>query len=196
VRIWDATPLEQKPIEWEPGQRAAEGNEQGTTYVRRGQWGEAVRVWEKLVADYPDRLEFRVQLAGGYQKLAGMLATSTDPKVRDPGQAVALAKRAVALAPKEGTYWHTLGEAQYRAGHWKAAIEALTQSMELRDGSNSYDWFLLAMAYGQLGDKTQAITWFDKAEQWWRKNRPPTEEVLLRLHAEAAALLDVKEKKN
>ena len=85
--------------------------------------------------------------------------------------------------------------AHYRAGDWKAAIEALTKSMELRNGGDSNDWFFLAMAHWQLGDKTQARSWYDKAVPWMEKNQPKDEE-LLRFRAEAAALLGVKEKKD
>ena len=80
-------------------------------------------------------------------------------------------------------------------GEWKAAIEALTKSMELRKGGDSNDWFFLAMAHWQLGDKTQARSWYDKAVPWMEKNQPKNEE-LLRFRAEAAALLGLKEKKN
>jgi uncharacterized protein HemY len=85
--------------------------------------------------------------------------------------------------------------AQYRNGDWKAAIKALTRSMELHTGGDSTDWFFLAMAHWQLGDKTQARSWYDKAVSWMEKNQPKNEE-LVRFRAEAAALLEVKERKN
>ena len=116
-------------------------------------------------------------------------------ELRDPDRAVELAKKAVELEPKEGTYWNTLGVAHYRAGDWKAAIEALTKSMELRNGGDSFDWFFLAMAHWQLGDKPQARSWYDKAVAWMEKNQPKNEE-LIRFRAEAAALLGVNEKKD
>ena len=98
------------------------------------------------------------------------------------------------LAPREGGYWNTLGVAHYRAGDWKAAIEALTKSMELGKGGDGSDWFFLAMAHWQLGDKPQARSWYDKAVPWMEKNQPKNEE-LIRFRAEAAALLGVNEKK-
>jgi uncharacterized protein HemY len=113
--------------------------------------------------------------------------------VRDPTRAVELAKSAVELAPKEGTLWNTLGVAHYRTSDWKAAIGALTKSMELRNGGDSFDWFFLAMAHWQLGEKPQALTWYDKAVAWTEKDQPHNEE-LLRFRAEAAALLGVKAK--
>jgi tetratricopeptide (TPR) repeat protein len=125
--------------------------------------------------------------------LAWLLATQPDPKFRDLGRALELAKEAVGLAAGEGMYWNTLGAAHYRAGDWKAAIEALTKSMGLRKGGDGNDWFFLAMAHWQLGDKSQARSWYDKAVLWMEKNLPKDEE-LLRFRAEAAALLGVKEK--
>ena len=97
------------------------------------------------------------------------------------------------LTPRKRTNWNTLGAAHYRAGDWKAAIEALTKSMELGKGGDSTDWFFLAMAHWQLGDKTQARSWYDKAVPWMEKNQPKNEE-LIRFRAEAAALLEVNEK--
>ena len=79
------------------------------------------------------------------------------------GRAVELAKKAVELAPKQGTFWNTLGVAHYRAGDWKAAVAALEKSEELRNGGDSFDWFFLAMAHWQLGEKDEARKWYDQA---------------------------------
>ena len=92
--------------------------------------------------------------------------------------------------------WNTLGVALYRAGEWKSAIEALTKSMVLLPGQNeSFNTLFLAMAHGQLGDKPQGHSWYDKAVKWMDKNQPKDEE-LIRFRAEAAALLGVNEKKD
>jgi WD40 repeat protein/tetratricopeptide (TPR) repeat protein len=140
-------------------------------------------------------LQMTPQVAETLNEVAWLLATCPEAKIRDPGRAVELTKKAIELAPKEGTYWNTLGVAHYRAGDWKAAIEALTKSMEYRNGGDSADWFFLAMAHWQLGDKTQARSWYDKAVTWMEKYQPKDEE-LLRFRAEAAALLEVNEKKD
>jgi len=108
--------------------------------------------------------------------------------LRDPKQAVALAKRAVELAPENPTYHNTLGAAHFRAGDWKAAIVALEESMELRSGGDSTDWFFLAMAHWQLGEKDKAREWYDRAVQWMDKNRP-TDEELRRFRAETEELM-------
>jgi hypothetical protein len=52
------------------------------------------------------------------------------------------------------------------------------------------DFFFLAMAHWQLGEKDEARKYYDKAVAWMDKNKPDDEE-LRRFRAEAAALLGV-----
>jgi hypothetical protein len=78
-------------------------------------------------------------------------------------------------------------------GNWKEAVAALEKLMKLRNGGDSFDWFFLAMARWQLGEKEKARTWFDKAVQWMDKNQPRNEE-LGRFRKEAAQLLGMKAK--
>src|SRR5207247_8933781 len=104
------------------------------------------------------------------------------------------AREAVELNPRDGGTWNTLGAAQYRAGDWKAAIAAIEKSMALRKGGASLDWFFLAMAHRRLGAKDRAREWYDRAVQWMDKNQPKNED-LSRFRAEAAELLELKEKK-
>ncbi len=66
--------------------------------------------------------------------------------------------------------------------------------MELGKEGAGIDWFFLAMAHWQLGDKTQAHSWYDKAVPWLEKNHPKNEE-LIRYRDEAGALLGVNSKK-
>ena len=123
-----------------------------------------------------------------------MLATYHEVRFRDPKRAVALAKKAVELKPQEGSYWNTLGVAQYRCGSWKAAVAALEKSIELGKAGDSSAWFFLSMAHWQLGDKEAARKSYDKAVQWMNKHQS-NDEALLRFQAEAEALLGVEEKK-
>jgi uncharacterized protein HemY len=108
---------------------------------------------------------------------------------------VSLAKEAVELVPRKSTYHDTLGTALYRAGHWKAALEALKtanqQSLGKRAGSTS---FFIAMTHWQLGDKAEARRWYDRSVEWMDKNQPKNEE-LLRFRTEATELLERQEKK-
>jgi serine/threonine protein kinase/Flp pilus assembly protein TadD len=125
--------------------------------------------------------------------LAWALATDAVPARRDPDRALRLAKEAVELKPEEGNYWNTLGAAHFRAGDWKAAIAAFEKSMDLRKGGDSSDWFFLAMAHQQLGQKHMAGAWYDRAVQWMDKNQPtniqPRNFALWLIRGEAAGLL-------
>jgi serine/threonine protein kinase/Tfp pilus assembly protein PilF len=150
-----------------------------------GRFDEAERMYRKV-------LELAPTSAGGCNNLAWFLATCPEAKFRHPQQAIDLAKKAVELMPKDGNNWNTLGVAQYRAGDWKAAITGLEKSMELRKGGDSFDWFFMAMAHWQLGDKKEARKCYDQAVQWMENNRPKNEE-LARFRVEAEKLMEVKE---
>jgi hypothetical protein len=89
--------------------------------------------------------------------------------------------------------WQVLGWAHYRAGDWKASIEALEKSCALQvnpKGGDASRWFFLAMAHWQLGDKDKARMWFDQAAEWTDKKQPKNEE-LRRFRAEAAELMGI-----
>ena len=120
--------------------------------------------------------------------MAWFLATCPVPRLRDPARAVELARRAVEKAPGERSFRNTLGVALSRSGDWRAAIEALEKSMQLGHGGDPFDWFFLAMAHWQLGDRDQAGTWYDRAVEWMDKNRSSDHE-LKHFRAEAATLL-------
>jgi tetratricopeptide (TPR) repeat protein/serine/threonine protein kinase len=151
--------------------------------------------FNEAAAAYRQAIRLQPGNAGAHNELAWLLATCADAKFRDPQQAVASAKTAVQLAPEERNFWNTLGAAQYRAGDWKEVITALERSMELSKGGDSSDWFFLAMAHWQLGDKGKARQWYQKAVQWMDQNHPKNDQ-LRRFRAETEELVGVKEKKN
>jgi tetratricopeptide (TPR) repeat protein len=145
--------------------------------------------------------------------LARALATFPDPSLRDPGEAVRLAERAVDLYLKSnhdlaealknagrldevlewsptGDSWTVLGMARYRAGEWQAAATALETAARFRRGRDSSTYFFLAMSHWRLGQMDKAQEWYDKAVEWMDRNKPHDEE-LKRFRAEAAALLGV-----
>jgi tetratricopeptide (TPR) repeat protein len=126
--------------------------------------------------------------------VAWYLATAPDPQFRDPARAVKLAKTSVEIAPNRGDIWNTLGVARYRTGDWQGAIQAHNKSMELRAGGDPVDWYFLAMAEWQLGNKDAARDWYKKAVEWMEKNGAANEE-LVRFRAEAAEFLGVNEEK-
>jgi WD40 repeat protein/Flp pilus assembly protein TadD len=150
-----------------------------------GRWDEAAADYLKVVALRPDWPEF-------HNDGAWLLATHPDPRRRDPGRAVALARRAVELDPDDGDYWNTLGVAQYRAGDWNGAIAALEKSVALQDRT-SHDAFFLAMARWQRGERDEARLLYDRAVEWM-KTFKPNDKDLRRFRAEAAVLLQIEER--
>jgi tetratricopeptide (TPR) repeat protein len=167
---------------------------------RRGQAYQQWRKWDQAVADYDKAVRLWPQNATWQNDLAWLLATCPDPKTRAPQRAVELARSAADRMPSEGTYWNTLGAAQYRAGDWKAAIAAFDRSMELRDGGDAHDWFFLAMTYHKLGNAAEARKRYDQAVAWMAKNGPAlarnaqVAEELGRFRSEAEDVLELKKK--
>src|SRR5262249_16209571 len=137
-------------------------------------------------SEFPEAAQ--ADLGSALNGLAWLLATCPDPRLRDPAQAVELARKAVERLPNEGATWNTLGVAQYRAGAWDEAGRALTRSMELTEGGSPGDWLFLAMARWQKGEKDEARSWYDRAVAWMDQNRS-RDAALIRFRAEAAAVL-------
>ncbi len=159
-----------------------------SSLTAQGKPDEAEEAFRKL-------LELKPKSPAVHNNLAWEFATCADPKLRNGKRAIELAKKAIELDPKQGNWWITLCAAHYCAGNWKDALAALEQSMKLRKGGDEYDWFFMAMVHWKLGDKTQARSWYDKAVPLMEKNRPDVQD-LIRVRAEAAALLGVKLKKD
>jgi tetratricopeptide (TPR) repeat protein len=105
---------------------------------------------------------------------------------------VEAAKRALQRDPTSTLAWSALGIAQYRAGSWQAALEALTKVGDLTGGGDSGEWFFIAMVHWQRGNKEEARRWYQKAVDWMQKHRPGDPD-WRRFRAEAAELLGMKE---
>jgi tetratricopeptide (TPR) repeat protein len=158
----------------------------------------------EAVASYRRAIELDPTDAEPHNSLAWFLSTYPDVNHRDPASAVELAQKAVELAPDAGHMWNSLGVAQYRDGQWKAAMESLKKSMQLRGGGDSGDYFFLAMTHWQLGaqeessaegrrrHQNEAHKWYERATDWMDKNLPDDEE-LVRFRAEATELIGIKQ---
>ena len=177
----------QKAVALDPNHAIAHAN-LGTALLEKKECrDEAIASFQNVIACYRRALASNPADAGCHNDLAWFLVTCPYVPLRDPAEGMKLARKAVELGPS-GHCWNTLGVAHYRAGEWKEAVAALEKAMQLRGGGDSYDWFFLAMAYWQLGEKDKASQWFDKAVQWMDKNMPKGKE-LGRIRAEAAELL-------
>jgi serine/threonine protein kinase len=147
----------------------------------RQAYAQAIAARKQLVQEFPAS-------PGHCRDLAWVLATCPNPHLRDATEAVRLASQAVALAPRGADCWRTLGVACYRAGDWQEALTALQKARAL--GSDGWEWFYLAMAGWQLGDRQQARAWYERGRRWAQENRPKADSIR-RLQAEAGALLGV-----
>jgi len=161
--------------------------EMGRAQESEKAYRQALAVREKLVVQFPKNPDY-------LNILSWWLATCPISQCRDGSRAADLAQKAVELAPEDGPAWNTLGVARYRKGDWKGVIEALEKSMELRSGGDSDDWFFLAMARWQLGDKVQARQFYDRAVDGMGKNHREYDE-RPRFRAEAATLLGIQQPK-
>ncbi|MHC5030228.1 MAG: serine/threonine-protein kinase [Planctomycetota bacterium] len=142
----------------------------------------------EAIAAYRDAIRVDPRQPQALNNLAMLRADCPEHKYRNAKEAVALATRAVSLAP----HWqllNTLGISHFRAGNWNDAVAALEKSMRLRKGGDSYDWFWLAMALWQLDRKEPARQWYERAVAWMDEHAPQDKD-LIRFRNEAAKLVE------
>jgi tetratricopeptide (TPR) repeat protein len=135
---------------------------------------------------------YKVSLAQLSGNLARCLLSGTEGKPEVAKEALALAKKAVKLAPHFKLFRNTLALAQYRTGDFKEAKNTLDASMARAKGGDCWDWFLLAMVQWQVGEKEQARQWFDRAAKQMEEPRFSSSQVGRALRAEAAKVLGIK----
>jgi tetratricopeptide (TPR) repeat protein len=172
--------------------------------------------FREAAEEYCRALEARPACPEWQWKLAWLLANCPDPQYRDPGRAIALAKKLVELPEEEeappgsslgargfrqGFYWRALGLAYYRAGEWDSAITCWEKASALHGGLCTCGWSVLAMAHWKRGDKEEARRCYERACRWLEENKggyskEPCfywEEEFHRLRAEAAELLGLQD---
>ena len=125
--------------------------------------------------------------AGANNNLAWMICSVPGDPWFDPAQALALARKAVALEPAAWAYLNTLGVAAFRTRDWNTASDVLQQSITFT-GGGAHDLFFLAMTYFHQGKMSEAHELYHRAVAWTDKNKPDDLE-LRRFQAEAQALL-------
>jgi tetratricopeptide (TPR) repeat protein len=173
---------------------------------RRGEWDEAVQLTDQAVEHQqialkpnPGNQVYRERLFNHYMQLGYYLANfpdcplrDTDPPLRDSGRAIDQIKMAIDLDPRNGTAQVYLGVAYYRNQDFSNSVATLLKVLDFNRKDNAREgWFFLAMACWRLGQKERARMWYYDAAAWLDKNPPGYPENVLRVRAEAAALLGV-----
>jgi tetratricopeptide (TPR) repeat protein len=149
---------------------------------------------DEAIAAYKEAIRLQPDFAIAYEFLADLLANGADPKLRDAAEAVKLTRKAVEVAPRDWRSWQALAWVLYRTGAWNDSIEAFHKSMGLQEdpkGGDPGQWFGLAVAHWQLGNKEEARKWHDQAVQWMEKNGPQ-DESFRGFRTEAEKLLELK----
>jgi eukaryotic-like serine/threonine-protein kinase len=188
-KLDEAVAAYRKVIELDPKNFAA--------YFWLGKAQESQGKLDEAIACFRKSVELDPTSPGAhYISLAWLLTNCREVKLRDPRGGLEVARKAVELAPRSASAWAMLGWAHYRTGDWKACIETLETSCDLDNpkGGDAGQWFFLAMAHWQLGEKDKAREWYARAAEWTDKHQPNNED-LRRFRAEAAELLELKEKK-
>jgi serine/threonine protein kinase/WD40 repeat protein len=193
---WDAPPLPKSPdagrvspLEvtidrvgldaWSEAERVADG------LRRQGDLAGALAAIQKAHALSPDNDAWH----NNY--LAYLLALCPDPKLRDAPRAVELGKKSVEVAPDTWGMWRTLGITHHFAGDDEAAVQALTQSLKLRQGGEAFDYFPLAAAHQKLGHQKEARQWYDRGVAWMAEHAHPYAAELAVLRADAEVILGI-----
>jgi serine/threonine protein kinase/Flp pilus assembly protein TadD len=169
-------------------------NSLGTVLMQQGKLDQAITAYRRALEAQPD-------CGAALFNLACILANGPDPKLRDPSQAIELAKKGINLEGHAG-WWQILGWAHYRAGAWRDSIAALEKSIESnKAGADADQLLFLAMAHWQLGHKEEARQWYDRAVSWIEKNQEAIAKEdrigapIQSFRAEAAALLGLQDEK-
>ena len=173
----------------------------GDAHLRtvRGKIHEFLKHYEPAIADLeaalvlqPDQPVVRELLALCCNNRAWELATGPDSR-RDVGRALAMAERAVALAPGQQAFLNTQGVLLYRAGRFAESITTLERSLAAGRGQfDAFDLFFLAMAHHRLGHREEAHRCFDRAVSWLGEQKNLVEQYakeLAAFRAEAEAVL-------
>ncbi|MFT5522213.1 MAG: serine/threonine protein kinase [Pirellulaceae bacterium] len=141
----------------------------------------------KFGEEHPSTLTIKNNLGAFYGSGAWQLATSADPKARDPKKGIIFARKTVELLPNEADGWQVLGWSHYRLGHWQETIEAEMKSIELtKNVGDPWQWLFLAMAHWQLGEKEIAHEYYARSAASEEHSK---HEEVLRFFAEAEELM-------
>jgi len=127
-------------------------NNLGIALRAQNKLDEAIAAYRKAIELNPRYANAHTNLTYALMKKGWDLANHADPRLRDLKLAVKVGNEAVKLAPQSIGAWQYMGWIQYRAGNWKASIEALEKSCKLQPGgTGGFDqWIVLALAHARI----------------------------------------------
>jgi superkiller protein 3 len=206
-KVDEAIAAYRKAIEIDPIYFDAHANLAHTLQVD-GRSDEAIASYRKAVELDPKSVWARNALSNALAEKSWDLANNPDPRLRDPKRAVEACQEAVEVGPQSVTAWQYLGWVLYRAGNWKASIEALEKSCKLQEGGTGdcCQWIVMALANGKLANekdlpeqertqhKAAARRWYDEAVKQintWGPGGNPIVQATRAFRAEAAEFLGV-----
>jgi WD40 repeat protein/tetratricopeptide (TPR) repeat protein len=132
---------------------------------------EATKAHQAAVLLLRQALTIAPEHAGTCNHLAWLLLAGPQ-ELRNPVEALRLARKAVELAPEEATFHKTLGLALYRNDCFAEAVPILEQSLEAGKGqSDAFDLFFLALCHHRLGEVTKAKDCYRRAVQCFEEHR-------------------------
>jgi tetratricopeptide (TPR) repeat protein len=128
---------------------------------------------------------------------SGRLLSASKDRVIRLWQVLRQAERAVELTPHSPYLVHTLGEAYYRVGEYRKALETLRRAIALRPKKDRQEGFwdlpFLAMIHHRLGQPDQARAYLKSLRGLAKQNRNSADEAQYRAFlAEAQELIEGK----
>jgi serine/threonine protein kinase/WD40 repeat protein/tetratricopeptide (TPR) repeat protein len=197
LKLWSqATDDTTAVLKLHPGRHRARFN-RARAFQELGRHTESISDLTSLLALWPQEMRLYELRAENYQALGDMEHATADrrraidlmpddafqlnqrawnmlmgpPANRDAAAALKLARRAVALAPREALCVNTLGVAEYRNGLFAQAVVTLESSLALgNDQFDAFDLFYLALAHHNLGNRVKAKDCYQRALVWCQKH--------------------------
>ena len=98
-------------------------------YFSMGAHHEAKQAYREFLKDHPTNFQ-------ALNNLAWLLSTHENPELRDPQEAVALARQAMVIFPDSHHVWSTLSQALYAGGNFEEATRAAVNAFNLARRAN------------------------------------------------------------
>jgi tetratricopeptide (TPR) repeat protein len=160
---------------------------------------QALRMAKKAVDLAPQEASYWTALGVAHIRAGEGQAALTAERTHLIAQVVAAQGLALPSAAAPGFPQVVVASRVASLGAPALALTALDRAMELSGGGDGSDWFFVAMAHWQLGNKPEARKWYARAVEWLKQNKEAIErnkrqaDVIHGIAAEAAKLVEMKQ---